>query len=156
MDTMETKQLCEKEIIRSSDTAAFDQRSPARVAARKSLHMAIATANNYNTPRRGAKLREFEFLIHLLFRFTRFSSIFVMSTASTLFADSRTTTAVTRANVSPTAVLDDKQRKVGSTVDRRKFMKEHRRLDRMVVTCAREHYDNPKTIGLTFLLLCQQ
>jgi hypothetical protein len=47
-------------------------------------------------------------------------------------------------------VLDDKQKKVGSTVDRRKFIKEHRRLDRMMVTSAQGQSDNQKNIGLTF------
>lgn len=147
---MQTRHRREKAITRPPDTAISDQLSPARLAARKSLNTAIATANHYSTPRRGAKLREF--LIYLLLRFICFSSIFVMLAASTLYDGSRTTaTAAADANVSPTAWLDGKQTRVGCTVDRRKFVREHRRLDRMVVASAREHSDNPKPIGLTFL-----
>jgi hypothetical protein len=66
MPKLKSNQQPEKTMIRSPDTGVLDQRSPARLAARKSLHMAIATVNHYNTPCRGARLSEFEFTIHLL------------------------------------------------------------------------------------------
>ncbi|CAM6005349.1 unnamed protein product [Sphagnum balticum] len=66
--------------------------------------------------------------------------------------DSGTVTPVAGASVPPAFMLTDKQAKVGSTVDWRKFAKEHRRLDRMAVVRKREDDDDTNIIGSIFAI----
>ncbi len=60
-------------------------------------------------------------------------------------------TLVSDAGVPSTPMLTDKQAKCGNTVDRRKFAKEHRRLDRMAVVSGREE-DSGTGIGCIFAI----
>ncbi len=149
----------------SYSPAAVCARSPLRLAANKSLRRAIYSTI-HSTPRRGAHsdLGELGFLIHLsdLFYvcFETLLSCFAVregviddshtETASGM--DSGTVTPVAGASVPPAFMLTDKQAKVGSTVDWRKFAKEHRRLDRMAVVRKREDDDDTNIIGSIFAI----